>query len=73
MPDYRLYFLDSDGKISHVVEFQRGTDDSAIQLAETHADGRDMELWSLKRRVKTFAAQPRPMPGHYGRSPSSTA
>jgi len=58
MPDYRLYFLDSHGKISHVFEFRCDADDSAIQLAETHADGRDMELWSLERRVRAFAPQP---------------
>ena len=73
MADYRLYFLDSGGRISHVVEFQCDADDRAIQLAETQADGRNMELWSLKRRVKTFAARPQPLPEQYGRSPSSTA
>ena len=61
MPEYRLYFLDSDGRISHAVEFQCDDDESAIQLAETHADGRDMELWSLKRRVKAIAAQHQPL------------
>ena len=56
MPDYRLYFLDANGKVAHAVELQCPNDDNAIQLAETHADGRDMELWSLKRRIRTFQA-----------------
>jgi hypothetical protein len=57
MVDYRLYFLDPDGKVVHAVELQCPNDDSALQLAETHADGRPMELWSLKRRVRTFPAR----------------
>jgi hypothetical protein len=73
MPDYRLYFLDSEGKVSHAVELQCDDDERAIQLAETHADGRDMELWSLKRRVRAFSAPPQPLPERYGRSPNSTA
>jgi len=58
MPDYRLYFLAPDGKISHAVELQCRDDKDAIQLAEAHIDGRPMELWSLKRRVKEFEARP---------------
>ena len=73
MPDYRLYFLDSNGKISHAVELQCDDDDSAIQLAEIHSDGRAMELWSLKRRVKAFAAQHHSLPERYGRSPNPAA
>ncbi|HEX4504970.1 MAG TPA: hypothetical protein VH722_04500 [Alphaproteobacteria bacterium] len=64
MPDYRLYFLDSDGKISHAVELQCPDDDSAIQLVSSHADGRDMELWSLKRCIRAF-------PGGVGLSPAA--
>lgn len=58
MPDYRLYFLDPDGKISRALELRCRDDDDAIQRAETHIDGRAMELWSLKRRVKEFEARP---------------
>lgn len=60
MPDYRLYFLSPDGRIRQAVELQCRDDDAAIRLAETHADGRAMELWSLERRVKEFAAQGNP-------------
>jgi hypothetical protein len=60
MPDYRLYFLDADGRIAHALELECRDDDSAIQLAETHVDGRAMELWSLKRRVRSFSATAEP-------------
>jgi hypothetical protein len=54
MSDYRLYFLSSEGKVVHAVELQCSNDESAIETAEAQADGRAMELWSLKRRVKIF-------------------
>ena len=60
MPDYRLYFLDPDGKISHALELQCRDDEDAVRHAETHIDGRAMELWSLKRRVKEFDARSEP-------------
>ena len=60
MPDYHLYFLSPEGKVTHAVELECPDDENAIEMAESQADGRAMELWSLKRRVKTF--QPAPIP-----------
>ena len=60
MPDYRLYFLNSEGNVAHAVELQCSDDEGAIEIAEAQADGRDMELWSLKRKVKVFRAMAPP-------------
>jgi hypothetical protein len=59
MPDYRLYFLSSEGRVAHAVELQCRDDENAIEMAESQADGRGMELWCLERRVKIFPAENR--------------
>lgn len=57
MPDYRLYFLGPQGRIAHVLEMEGRDDDHAIEQAESHADGRAMELWHRARMVKAFTAR----------------
>jgi hypothetical protein len=59
MPDYRLYFLGPQGRIAHVLEMECSDDAHAIEQAESHADGRAMELWRRARMVKAFAAEAR--------------
>lgn len=54
MADYRLYFLDEANHIRGVAEFQCDDDQSASAQAESHADGRRMELWSRDRFVRRF-------------------
>jgi hypothetical protein len=56
MPDYRLYFLGPQGRIAHVLEMECRDDEHAIDLVQSHADGRAMELWLRARMVKAFAA-----------------
>jgi hypothetical protein len=56
MPDYRLYFLDSDGHIKRAVELHCASDAEAIAAVEQHRDGRAMELWDRARVVRKFAA-----------------
>jgi hypothetical protein len=59
MLDYRLYFLDDAGHIRGVVELHCPNDGEAIALAETHGDGRPMELWRRDRWIRRFSADER--------------
>ncbi|HEY1749894.1 MAG TPA: hypothetical protein VGG29_01435 [Caulobacteraceae bacterium] len=58
MPDYRLYFLDADDHIRHVVELECTDDRQAMDVVEEHVDGRTMELWRRARLVHRFPASP---------------
>ena len=57
MADYRLYFLNTEGRIRHALEFQCADDDEAGKLVQDHADGRAMELWCGSRCVAKYDAQ----------------
>ena len=59
MDGYRLYFLDGNGHIRHVVELECDSDETAIALVEQHRDGRDMELWQRGRFVGKFPKVPK--------------
>jgi hypothetical protein len=55
MQEYRLYVLDSAGALQLPHEFHATDDNSAIALADEHcAEGRRMELWQLKRKVRCW-------------------
>lgn len=54
--DYRLYFMTAQGHIQSAQEVECASDDEAIDLAGSMADGRRMELWSLNRLVGEFSA-----------------
>jgi hypothetical protein len=58
--DYRLYFIDAKGHIKDAVELEGVDDADAIQKAEIHSDGREMELWRRTRVVMKFSAQDLP-------------
>ena len=60
MAGYRLYFLDDNGRIRDAAEFECDGDDTALAQAETHHDGRAMELWSGARMVQKIAKRPQP-------------
>lgn len=51
---YRLYFFDRLGLIRRLVEITSVDDDHAIAEVLAHRDGRAMELWDERRRVKVF-------------------
>ena len=58
MPDYRLYCLDADGRISLADWIEADTDEEAIEKARTTAQGAlKCEIWERKRLVKTLDAQ----------------
>jgi hypothetical protein len=57
--DYRLYFLDEAGRIQQGVDLECATDEEAIEVAEQHRDGHDLELWSGARVVHKFRKLPK--------------
>jgi hypothetical protein len=54
MPEYRAYLVGSDDHIQNAVYLNCADDDQAIILAKEFADGHDVELWQLDRKVATF-------------------
>lgn len=54
MPDYRLYYLDEAGHITHALEIQCESDQDAIALVATRGQGAPMELWERGRFIKRF-------------------
>ena len=58
MPDYRLYCLDGEGRISLADWIEAETDEEAIEKARTMQHGaRKCEIWQRRRLVKTLNAQ----------------
>lgn len=58
MLGYRLYFLNDQGHIVDAVEALHDTDAEAVEWAEQHRDGRDLELWSGARVDVKLAMNP---------------
>jgi hypothetical protein len=55
---YRLYKLAKDGHLFGMPDFVEASDDKeAIERATKRADGFDLELWDLKRRVAVIQAK----------------
>ena len=53
---YRLYFLGDDGHITKSHEFLADNDEAAIKIAEGWREGRAVELWCRRRKVKSWKA-----------------
>jgi hypothetical protein len=53
---YRLYFFDAEGHIGHRLEFDCGSDEEALALAEQHRAGGTVELWCGTRLVREIVA-----------------
>ena len=51
---YRLYFLDGEGRFSKAHEFFADDDAQAIAISEGWQEGRRMELWCGNRLVKEW-------------------
>lgn len=62
MAYYRLYTLDSRGKVRTVEEVDGADDRSVIEQVRDGVRGGSMELWSLSRFVMRFDADPRMPP-----------
>jgi hypothetical protein len=54
--EYKLYFLNTAGRIDRRVDLRCDSDELAIRSVNAHADGRAMELWCETKVVKTFIA-----------------
>ena len=65
MAYFRLYFLDRFNHIGHFREFEATTDAAAVAQAEDWRSTEAMELWSGRRRVRSWDA--------LGRSPEAIA
>lgn len=55
MPEYCAYLLDAEGHIAKRIDFESTDDATAISHARQYVDGRDVEVWQLKRRVATLS------------------
>jgi hypothetical protein len=56
MAYYRLYFLDGFGHIRRFREFEARTDAIAVGQAEEWSTESAMELWSERRKVRSWDA-----------------
>ncbi len=56
MADYRVYFIDSNGRFCAVEVVQADTDEAAITQAETLREGKPVEVWSAARSVARLLA-----------------
>jgi hypothetical protein len=56
MAYYRLYFLNGGGHIEEFREFEAVTDAAAITQADEWRSAGAMELWSGRRKVRSWQA-----------------
>ena len=52
--NYRLYFLDRDGRFCGVVEIECDDDVEAIAAADRQRQGQATELWERARKVQVW-------------------
>lgn len=55
MPNYRLYFLGSDGHINRRIDLACASDAEAVAMIASHPHTNDVELWDGARQVGVFA------------------
>ncbi len=55
MPSYRAYFIDGNDRVSSYKPIDARTDGEALQAAVQFADGCDVEVWDLDRKVGRIA------------------
>jgi hypothetical protein len=53
--DYRLYVLDSAGKIAREEEWSCASEDEALERVARHVHSFGAELWLGERKVRTVA------------------
>jgi hypothetical protein len=59
VPDYRVFLIDQNGRVARPAEIiVADTDEQAIAVARKLADGCDVEVWHLARRVITLKGSP---------------
>ncbi|MGP8123100.1 MAG: hypothetical protein ACLP8B_21575 [Xanthobacteraceae bacterium] len=57
MPDYRMYFIDHDGRTASAKDLHCENDVQAVEEARQAVDGRDVELWQADRMVVRLNAK----------------
>jgi hypothetical protein len=60
MPDYRAYILRPDGHVRDRVDLNCQDEAQAREKAKALANGHDVELWELDRRIERFKASDAP-------------
>ena len=53
--EYKLYFLDDNGRIGQRIDLECAKDEHAVERAVALSDRRAMELWRGPRMIKAFA------------------
>jgi len=56
MDDYRLFFFDDRGRLTHAHEFHAPDDDQALRVSKAWQEGRRMELWRGDRKLRAWVA-----------------
>jgi hypothetical protein len=51
MPTYRAYLIDRDSRVSSYRPVDADTDAEALTAARQFADGCDVEVWHLDRKI----------------------
>jgi hypothetical protein len=54
MPDYRAYFIGTDGHFRKAIRLDCRDDAAAIESTEQLIDGYDIELWQWDRLITRF-------------------
>ena len=57
MQEYRAYLLNPDGHIKRAIDLICPDEETAKNQAKQLADGHDVELWQLGRKIATFRHQ----------------
>jgi hypothetical protein len=58
MPQYRAYFIGSDGEFQNSVPLECADDAAALKKAEQLVGGHHVELWQYTRKIATFDHKP---------------
>jgi hypothetical protein len=51
MPDYRAYIVGPDGHFKTFEVIEASDDEQALKVAQKLADGHDVEVWQLDRKI----------------------
>jgi hypothetical protein len=51
MPTYRAYLIDADNRVSSYRPIEADTNAAALKAARQFADGCDVEVWHLDRKI----------------------
>ena len=55
MPTYRAYLINGDNRVSSYRPIDADTDAEALMAARQFADGFDVEVWHLDRKIGRLA------------------